>query len=211
MRQTLLIRARLPVVLSAALAACGCAEQSRTGAELSEPTGAETKGESFGLLDLDGSPFNLWRDREVPATVVVFTRSDCPVSNRYAPDIRRLYETFHPRGVAFYLVYVDPKEAPDDIRQHLKEYEYPCPGVRDPRHALVAHTGATATPEAVVYDRDKKMTYRGRIDDLYVELGKARAAPTRHDLADAIEATLSGRPVAEPITKAIGCPIVDLK
>jgi hypothetical protein len=44
-----------------------------------------------------------------------------------------------------------------------------------------------------------------------VDLAKPRPQPTTHDLADAIEATLQGRPVAVPRTKAIGCLIADLK
>ena len=56
-----------------------------------------------------------------------------------------------------------------------------------------------------------KIAYRGRIDNWYSELGKSRSAATTHDLADAIEATLAGRPVAEPVTKAVGCYIEDLK
>jgi hypothetical protein len=143
--------------------------------------------------------------------VVIFTRSDCPISNRYAPEVRKLYESFHPRGVGFFLVYVDPRQTPESIREHLAKFEYPCPALRDPRHTLAAHTGATVTPEVVVFDRAERITYRGRISDLFAGLGRARPVATKHDLRDAIEATLHGQPVAEPVTKAIGCYISDLK
>jgi hypothetical protein len=113
--------------------------------------------------------------------------------------------------VKFVLVYVDPNESLDDIRRHLKEFEYPCPAVRDPSHALVAATGATITPEAVVFDSERQIVYRGRIDDLYAELGNSRDEPTTRDLADAIEAALAGRSAPHPITRAVGCPISDLK
>jgi hypothetical protein len=162
------------------------------------------------LLDLDDQPFDLWK-QSAAATVVLFTRTDCPISNRCAPEIRRLYEKHHPRGVEFYLVYVDPRTKPEAIRGHLAEFAYPCAGVRDPEHALVAHCGATVTPEAVVFDRDRVMTYRGRVDDRYAALGQPRAEVSTHDLADAIEATLAGQPVANPRAKAVGCVIADLK
>ncbi len=122
-----------------------------------------------------------------------------------------MYESLHAKGVDFYLVYVDPDEKPEAIREHLREFKYPCPGIRDPHHTLVAQTGATITPEAVVFNRDWKVTYRGRVNDLYVDLGTPRPAATKHDLQDAIIATLAGVPVAEPVTKAIGCYIGDLK
>ncbi len=177
---------------------CGAGQVERLGAS------------PVRLLDLDGKPFDLWQESH-SATVIVFARSDCPISNRFAPEIRRLYETYHLRGVEFYLVYVDPDEKPDKIRQHLKEFGYPCQGLRDPMHTLVAHCGATTTPEAVVFSQRRSMTYRGRIDDTYLDFGKARTEATSHDLADAIESTLSGRSVANPRTRAIGCLIEDLK
>jgi peroxiredoxin len=163
------------------------------------------------LLDLDGKYIDLANWNTGRIVVAIFTRSDCPISNRYAPDIRQLYENFHPLGVEFYLIYVDPQEQPDAIRSHLAEYEYPCPALRDPEHTLVAATGATVTPEAVVFNAKRSITYRGRIDDLYADFGKVRSAPTQHDLADALEATLAGRKIAEPVTKAVGCNIEDLK
>ena len=77
-------------------------------------------------------------------------------------------------------------------------------------HTLVKMTGATVTPEAVVFDSRRKIAYRGRIDDLYISFGQARDAATTHELADALEAVLAGKTVAEPATKAVGCYIGDL-
>jgi hypothetical protein len=143
--------------------------------------------------------------------VAVFTRSDCPVSNQFAPEIRGLFEKLHSQGVDFYLIYVDPSEKPEAIREHLRQYEYPCTALRDPAHSLVGQTGATVTPEAVVFDTDWRIAYRGRINDEYVEVGKSKTSSIRHDLQEAIEATLAGRPVAEPVTRAVGCYIGDLR
>jgi hypothetical protein len=196
-------------VLFAAICLAGCAETDGISAGPSAK-GPAARGDSPRLLDLDGAPFDLWRASR-PATVAIFIRSDCPISNRYAPEIRRLYERFHPRGVEFFLVYVNPREEPAAIRKHREEYDYPCPALRDPAHALVGLTGATVTPEAVVFDAARQTVYRGRIDDLYESLGKSRTAPTTHDLADALEATLLGMPVAVPVTKAVGCYIGDLE
>ncbi len=111
----------------------------------------------------------------------------------------------------FYLIYVDPHEQPDAIRQHLQEYEYRCPGIRDPEHTLVAYCKATATPETVVFNENREIVYQGRINDQYVNLGNARSEATTNDLANAIESTVQGQPVATPRTRAIGCSIADLK
>ncbi len=198
-------------LIASLIGVLGCANNDRDYSNGAKTIAAAVGADSVRLLDLDGRPFDLLKSDGNRVRVVVFTRSDCPVSNRYAPDVRALYETFHPRGVDIYLIYVDPKEQPDAIRTHLKEFAYPCPALRDPDHTLVAFTQATVTPEAVVFDNDGRITYHGRIDDLYAELGNARVEATKNNLHDAIEATLAAQPVAEPVAKAVGCYIGDLK
>jgi hypothetical protein len=143
------------------------------------------------------------------AVAFVFTSVECPISNRYAPEIKRLHDRFAAAGVDFWLVYPNAAEAPAKIRQHMKEYGYPMRALRDPRHALVKLAGATITPEAAVYDRERRLAYRGRIDDRYVSIGVERPAATRHDLENAIGATLAGTPVKESRLQAVGCYIAD--
>ena len=188
-----------PLVLGLMLVVLGCAAPA-------SPTGDAPKG----VLDLAGRAVDPLAESGAPAVVLLFTRTDCPISNRYAPEVRRLYERFRERGVRFWLVYPDPDSTVEDIERHRAEYEYPLPALRDPRHELVRRAGATITPEAAVFGSAREPLYLGRIDDRYVDFGKARPAATRHDLERAIEAVLDGRPVAEPRTEAIGCFIADL-
>lgn len=49
--------------------------------------------------------------------------------------------------------------------------------------------------------------YRGRIDNLYINIGRTRQQVTSHDLTDALDAVLAGRPVKQPTTEALGCYI----
>jgi hypothetical protein len=172
---------------------------------------AEASAPAVELVDLSGRSVDPFESLAPGATVFLFTRTDCPVSNRYAPEIRRLHERYAERGVAFWLVYPNPDVTAEAIRAHIAEYEYPLPALRDAQHRLVHLTEATITPEAAVYSADGRLVYRGRIDDRYVDFGKTRARATRHDLEDAIEATLSGRPVPNPRTEAVGCFIADLR
>jgi hypothetical protein len=143
--------------------------------------------------------------------VLIFVSTDCPVSNRYAPDIQRLYQEFAPLGVRFQLVYPNASDDAAAIAAHLKEYGYPASiGAADPTHKLVRSVGATITPEAVVLGADRRLLYRGRIDDRFVELGRERPRPTTHDLRDALIAALAGRQVKAPTTQAVGCFIADM-
>ena len=200
----------LPLAAGVVVATSGCGEPVIRRAEAAPTAGSVLEASSLYLLDLDDRPVDLERLGAGRIHVAVFTRSDCPVSNRFAPEVRSLYEGFHAKGVDFFLIYVDPSEKPDAIREHLRQYEYPCQALRDPKHTLVAQTGASVTPEAVVFDNNWKITYRGRINNMVEEVGNSRADATKHDLRDAIEATVAGRPVAEPVTMAKGCYIIDL-
>ncbi|HJZ74776.1 MAG TPA: hypothetical protein VKE51_23730 [Vicinamibacterales bacterium] len=146
----------------------------------------------------------------VKAIVFLFTSTECPISNRYAPELRRLAGTFVPQGVLFRLVYPNPAEDAAAIREHMAAFAYAgaTQALRDPRHALVKYVGATITPEAAVY-ADGRVQYRGRIDNRFVDFGVDRPAATEHDLHDAIAAILAGKPVPHPETQAVGCYIAD--
>ena len=171
----------------------------------------ETSPTPLQLLDLTGQVVNPLQAGSAKATVFLFTTVDCPISNRYAPEIQRLHEKFAPRGVDFYLVYADPDASSESIEKHIREYGYQCRVLRDPQHLLVRHTQATVTPEAAVFDDAAQMVYRGRIDDRYVDYGKARATPTSRDLEEVLEATLAGRREPLVTTPAVGCFIPDLQ
>ena len=136
-------------------------------------------------------------------------RSECPVSNRYAPIVQQLHETFAPQGVAFWLVYPNPFDTPAAIRAHLRDFAYPMHALRDPDHRLVALTSAQVTPEAAVFRSDRTLAYHGRIDNRFVSLGVERPSATVHDLREAIGAVLGGRPVATPSAPGVGCFIAD--
>jgi hypothetical protein len=144
------------------------------------------------------------------ATVLLFISSECPISSRYAPEVRRIHDKFASRNVAFWLVYPNAAESDEAVREHAAAFGLPGRIVRDPGHALVRRAKATVTPEAAVFDRAGRILYRGRIDDRYVDFGVDRPAATRRDLDEALAAVLTGRPITEPETKAIGCFLVDL-
>jgi hypothetical protein len=162
------------------------------------------KEERLTLPDLDGTPRTV-PDPKAKVTALLFITHDCPISNAYAPEMNRLCAEYGKRGVAFYLVYVDPELAAGAAREHAREYGFACPALLDRTHILVKQAGATITPEAVLFDPGGRRLYRGRIDDRYVDFGRARPAPTRRDLRDALDAALAGKPVPNPRTRAIGC------
>jgi hypothetical protein len=161
---------------------------------------------------LGGAPVDaLQAPPDTKAIVFLFTSTDCPISNRYAPEVRRLVAAFAPQGVVFRLVYPAAADTPEAIRTHMAAFSYEgaAGALRDPALALVKFAGATITPEAAVY-ANGRIVYRGRIDDRYVDLGVERPKASTHDLEEAIAAVVAGKPVKHATTQAVGCYIADL-
>ncbi|MGH9312899.1 MAG: redoxin domain-containing protein [Vicinamibacterales bacterium] len=173
---------------------------------------AVVAGDQLRLRDLDGRAIDPFAGGpRAAAMVFVFVRPDCPVSNRYAPELARMHDRFASRGVTFTLVYPGDAAATEAIRNHVHQYGYPFAALRDPDLSFAGAVAATVMPEAAVFDAYGTLRYLGRIDDRYISAGRARPAPTRRDLEEALESILAGRPVRAERTPAIGCLIADLR
>jgi thiol-disulfide isomerase/thioredoxin len=161
-------------------------------------------------LDLSGSPKDPLKEAPSKVVVLVFVRTDCPVSNRYAPLLQEMSAKYE-RNAAFWLVFPDKNESPESIRSYLQEFNYKLPALRDPEHTLVKKSSAKVTPEAAVFNLKRELIYHGRIDNLYRDFSKARRTATTHELADAIEAASKGVAPPSAAAEGIGCFISDLK
>ena len=164
------------------------------------PTGIDLAGKAVDPLRTDpGKP-----------VVLIFVRTDCPISNRYAPTIQRLSAQYAGKA-AFWLVYPDKSESSAAIEQHLRDYGYKLPALHDPQHALVKLGEAQVTPEVAVFDVSGQLVYHGRIDNWYQDFGHARSAPTTHELDDALQAVLKGGKPQVATASGVGCYISDLE
>ena len=141
------------------------------------------------------------------ATVLLLVGTDCPISNAYAPEFNRIDADYGHRDVALFAVHSDRRVTAQAARQHAGEFGYRFPVLLDPEQKLARHVGAKVTPEAAVLDSRGRVVYVGRIDDLFVDFGKRRVAATTHELRDAIDAVLAGKPVARPAAAAVGCEL----
>jgi len=157
--------------------------------------------------DLKDHAVNPFADKSATAFVLVFISNDCPIGNRYAPEINRLYARFKGQRVAFWLVHPDPAETCEDIRNHARQYQLTVPELRDPHHELVKFAKVDVVPSAAVFLTDGRLVYHGRIDDRVVALGKERPEAMHHDLADVLEAMVNRQAVSVATSTAIGCYI----
>lgn len=160
---------------------------------------------AFQALDLDGNAVRLDAGPGGSAYVIVFIGVECPISNRFLPELLSLEREFGPRGVRFHHVYPNPDETAAIIRQHRQEYQLPPTAYRDPDWALARLLGASRTPEAVALTPDGRLIYQGRINDQFAALGVGKPAPTRHDLELALRDFLNGTSPSGITQPAVGC------
>ena len=176
--------------------------------ELPRPSGpAEAGVRKLIIKDVQGVDHHPLAAAGQKATVLFFVLSDCPVANSYAPEINRIVATYSVRGVRSYVVYVEEDLSAAAARQHSQDHEYKIPALLDPGHQLVKFARVTISPEVAVLAPDNSVLYRGRIDDRAAAFGQRRFTPSKHDLRLALDAILEGKPVATPVTKAVGCYI----
>lgn len=157
------------------------------------------------LPDVQGRMHTPLNQPDTKAVVLFFLLVDCPISNAYSPEISRICADYVLKKVATFIVHADPDLSPAEAQKHAKDYGLKSPLLLDPRHQLVQRAGVTIAPEVAVFDAAGTLCYRGRIDDLYVDLGKRRATPTQRDLRIALDALLEGKPIPTPRTRALGC------
>ncbi|WP_439631921.1 redoxin domain-containing protein [Gemmata sp.] len=166
-----------------------------------------TKAPNLALTVVgDGTQSKLDALRGKAATVVVFVSFECPVSNSYVAGLNELARTHAEKGVAVVLVCPtdDPREA---VAKAAAGFKLTVPVLLDPKRELASGLGAVCTPEAFLLDGEGTVRYRGRIDDGYSARLKRNPVVSTHELTDALNAVLAGKPVATAVTKSVGCEI----
>lgn len=163
---------------------------------------------------LSGEPVRSLAQPGASAVVLFFAASDCPISNRYVPEMRRIEEQFAARGIVLWFVYPNFGTTAEAVKQHEAVYGSETHVLLDPDHQLVTLTHVKVTPESAVLVPEPRggdtfrAVYHGRIDDRYLRLGQERPKATQHDLERAISEVLEGRVVQQPSGPAVGCGII---
>ena len=160
-----------------------------------------------GVVDLAGKTVSLSDSQQF--IVFIFLSVDCPISNRYAPTLRKLQNDF--QNARWILVYPNADEDSVTIQNSLREFELSFEAWRDTQHTLVSSAKASVTPEAAVYVPAAGFIYRGRIDDRHVDFGKYSAEARTNDLRDILVEIEKGKTPSPRVTKPMGCSIPKLK
>jgi hypothetical protein len=158
----------------------------------------------------DGSRVTSLAAPSAQAVVLYFVATDCPVSNRTFPEMKRVRQAFAARGIDFWYVYPNTTETTSAVRQHQQVFDPGAPTLLDDRGVLTRLAHAVATPEAVVLTRSGSTwhpVYAGRIDDRYLRLGVERPAVQNHFIERVLNELLSGQPVEAAVGNPVGCAI----
>ncbi|HMG85274.1 MAG TPA: redoxin domain-containing protein [Terracidiphilus sp.] len=175
--------------------------------------GLAHSAEPYGV-DLQGKPVQKLAGPDTKFVVLMFAASDCPICNRYAPEIARLDHEFASRGVRVWWVFPNPEDTASIVARHNQEFAIKERTVLDSRQTLVHLAHITVTPEAAIFRVDGQgmhQIYRGRVDNRYMAIGNERPLPDHHDLELALAAAVANEPVPKSTGPAVGCSVVFLQ
>lgn len=169
----------------------------------------------FNLPGTDGAFYSLDDFKDSEALVVIFTCNHCPTAQAYEDRLISVVSDYNSKGAAFVgispnsplgllyeeLGYSDLNDDFEEMKIRVTDKKYNFPYLYDgDNQAVSLKYGPVATPHVFLFDKERKLVYRGRLDKIE-KPGTANA----EDLRGALDAVLKGEPVPEPTTKTFGC------
>jgi peroxiredoxin len=170
--------------------------------------GIGDKAPDFSLCGVDGKNYSLedFKDRDI--LVVVFTCNHCPYVIGSEDRMIRFYKEYAPKGVGMVGINSNetdnhPGDTFDNMVARAKERGFEWPYLRDESQDVAKAYGAMKTPHYFVFDSDRILRYKGRMDDN----PKNESAAETNELRQAVDELLEGGEVSIPETEPIGCNV----
>ncbi|MHC4399699.1 MAG: thioredoxin family protein [Planctomycetota bacterium] len=168
-----------------------------------------TSAPDFSLPDTEGNTVSLADFTDAPVLLVVFMCNHCPYVKHVAAGLAKLGEEYQQRGVAVVGINSNnvanyPDDSPAKMAEEVRLRGYTFPYLYDATQEVAKAYRAACTPDFYVFDKQRKLVYRGQMDASRPESG---VPVTGDDLRAALDAVLVGRPVPEDQTPSIGCNI----
>jgi peroxiredoxin len=168
-----------------------------------------TPAPDFNLVNVDGRTVGLHDFDDQPALLVMFICNHCPFVKHVADGLTRLAMDYMPKGVAIVGINSNdaathPHDSPEQMIHEAENRGYPFPYLYDEGQDIAKAYGAACTPDFFLYDKSRKLVYRGQLD----ASRPSNAIPvTGTDLRAALDAVLAGRSPPEQQIPSIGCNI----
>ena len=176
------------------------------------------KAPDFSLQGVDGKTYTLSSFKNSPILLIVFTCNHCPTAQAYEDRIIRITKDYSNKGVAVVAImpndpkairldelgYTDMSDNPDEMKLRAANKQFNFPYLYDGATQSVSHAyGPIATPHVFIFDKDRKLCYSGRIDDVE----KPTKTPHTQDTRNALDNLLAGKMPDVTTTKVFGCSI----
>lgn len=177
-----------------------------------------SKAPDFHLPATDGKTYSLASFAKAKILVIVFTCNHCPTAQAYEDRIIQLAKDYSSKGVTLVAImpndpnavrldelgYTDMSDSFEEMKKRSKQRHFNFPYLYDGKTQSTAKAyGPVATPHVFIFDRERKLRYQGRIDDVE----KPSKTPNIQDTRNALDALLNNQEPAETTTKVFGCSI----
>jgi len=168
-----------------------------------------TVAPKFHLPDPEGRVYAIEAFSEATALLVMFICNHCPYVKHVRTGLAALGRDYARDDVAIIAINSNdtqsyPDDRPELMAKEAREAGYTFPYLFDETQAVARAYQAACTPDFFLFDRDRKLVYRGQLDDSRPGNDKP---VTGKDLRAAIDAVLAGTPIAPQQTPSIGCNI----
>ncbi|MCH2178240.1 MAG: redoxin domain-containing protein [Mariniblastus sp.] len=138
--------------------------------------------------------------------VFCFLGCECPLAKLYAPRLSALAKKYESKNFDFIGVNSNQQDSIQDIADYRREFDLSFPLLKDYDNRLADLLTATRTPEIIIVSPEKRIVYRGRVDNQYSP-GVTRAVATKQDLNLALDQIVKGLDVSPSQTAVEGCLI----
>jgi peroxiredoxin len=176
--------------------------------EIKYPFAIGEKAPNFeNLPSVDGKLYSLSSFSDKDIVVLVFIANRCPTARVYTDRLKAIQNGYRSKGVQLVGVnsdnqYFFPLESLGKMVEVFNERSLNFPYLKDQDQKVAKSYGALVTLHAFVLDRERRLRYRGRVDD-----SRDPEKVEAHDLKNALDDLLSGRDVRVSETRPFACSI----
>lgn len=174
----------------------------------SEMVPLQTKAHPFHLKGVDGKTYTLESFKDKKVIVIVFMCNHCPYVKAVVSRLIDIQRDYEKKGITLVGINANedqnyPEDSFENMKKTAEEKDINFPYLRDETQEVAKAYKAVCTPDIFVYDEDRKLIYRGRVDDNWQDAAKA----SKHDLREALDTLLSGGKALEEQHPSMGCSI----
>jgi peroxiredoxin len=168
-----------------------------------------TAAPDFRLPDSENRTVALDDFAALPALLVIFMSHHCPFTLHVLPSLLKITREYQTRGLAVVAINAnDPAQHAEDSPAHMSraitEMNFVFPYLIDDTQEVARAFQAACTPDFFLYDRDRRLAYRGRFDD---SQPNSDIPVTGERLRAALDAVLAGNPAPAEQKPGVGCNI----